>query len=151
MSRIVPEIDPEHVFDVAVVGAGPAGLATAVYAASAGLSVVVLDSGAIGGKAGASARIGNYLGSPTGISGQALAGRASNQALKVGPLIAIPVAVEQLLCEGTQLSRPTSTQRAIPSLRDTILQKAGAGATSTRSKSICRIKHLRKVQFRDTN
>ena len=63
-------------YDVAVVGAGPAGLATAVYAASEGLSVVVLDCRAFGGQAGASARIENYLGFPTGISGIALMARA---------------------------------------------------------------------------
>src|SRR5438105_6818729 len=64
------------IYDTAIVGCGPAGLATAVYAASEGLSVVVLDARAFGGQAGASARIENYLGFPTGISGQALAGRA---------------------------------------------------------------------------
>ena len=71
---ITPELDPNTVFDVAVVGAGPAGLATAVYGASEGLSVLVLDSRAFGGQAGASARIENYLGFPTGISGLALGG-----------------------------------------------------------------------------
>ncbi|RZK77031.1 MAG: FAD-dependent oxidoreductase, partial [Methylobacterium sp.] len=79
---LTPDLDPVRVYDVAVVGAGPAGLATAVYAASEGLSVLVLDQRAIGGQAGASSRIENYLGFPTGISGQALAGRAYNQALK---------------------------------------------------------------------
>ena len=69
---ITPELDPEKLYDVAVVGAGPAGLATAVYAASEGLSVLVLDQRAFGGQAGASARIENYLGFPTGISGLAL-------------------------------------------------------------------------------
>src|SRR6266700_867025 len=72
----------DRVYDAAIVGCGPAGLATAVYAASEGLSVVVLDSRAYGGQAGASARIENYLGFPTGISGQALAGRAFTQAQK---------------------------------------------------------------------
>ena len=95
---ITPELDPDTVFDVAVVGAGPAGLATAVYAGSEGLSVVVLDSRAIGGQAGASARIENYLGFPTGISGMALAGRAFNQALKFGVEIAIPLEVARLDC-----------------------------------------------------
>ncbi len=95
---ITPDLDPERVYDVAVVGAGPAGLATAVYAASEGLSVVVLDSRAFGGQAGASARIENYLGFPTGISGHALAARAFNQAQKFGAEIAIPVTVEALDC-----------------------------------------------------
>ncbi|HYF88649.1 FAD-dependent oxidoreductase [Azospirillum sp.] len=90
---LTPVLDPKRVYDVAVVGAGPAGLAGAVYAASEGLSVLVLDGRAIGGQAGASARIENYLGFPTGISGQALAGRAFNQAQKFGAEIAIPVQV----------------------------------------------------------
>lgn len=90
------QIDPETVQDVAIVGAGPAGLAAAVYAASEGLSVVVLDCRSMGGQAGASARIENYLGFPTGISGQALAGRAFNQALKFGAQMAIPCEVEGL-------------------------------------------------------
>jgi thioredoxin reductase (NADPH) len=83
---------------MAVVGAGPAGLAAAVYAGSEGLSVLVLDQRAFGGQAGASARIENYLGFPTGISGMALAGRAFNQALKFGVEIAIPVHVARLDC-----------------------------------------------------
>lgn len=91
-------IDTDNLFDVAIVGAGPAGLAAAVYASSEGLSVVVLDAKAFGGQAGASARIENYLGFPTGISGQALAGRAFTQAQKFGAQIAIPVTVEQLDC-----------------------------------------------------
>jgi thioredoxin reductase (NADPH) len=95
---ITPELDPETVYDVAVVGAGPAGLAAAVYAASEGLSVLVLDSRAFGGQAGASARIENYLGFPTGISGMGLAGRAFNQALKFGAEIAIPLEVARLDC-----------------------------------------------------
>jgi thioredoxin reductase (NADPH) len=89
----------EKIYDIAVVGCGPAGLATAVYAASEGLSVAVLDSRAYGGQAGASARIENYLGFPTGISGQALAGRAFNQAQKFGADIMIPVSANSLDCE----------------------------------------------------
>ena len=99
---ITPDLDPQSVYDVAVVGAGPAGLATAVYAASEGLSVLVLDQRAFGGQAGASARIENYLGFPTGISGQALAGRAFNQALKFGAEIAIPLEVARLDCGGPE-------------------------------------------------
>ena len=83
-------IDRNHVYDVAVVGAGPAGLATAVYAGSEGLSVLMLDSPGFGGQAGASARIENYLGFPTGISGLALMARAYNQAQKFGVEAAIP-------------------------------------------------------------
>jgi thioredoxin reductase (NADPH) len=73
-----------------VVGAGPAGLATAVYAGSEGLSVLMLDCRSFGGQAGASARIENYLGFPTGITGMALMARAYNQAVKFGVEIAIP-------------------------------------------------------------
>jgi thioredoxin reductase (NADPH) len=85
-------------YDVAIVGSGPAGLSTAVYAASEGLSVAVLDARAFGGQAGASARIENYLGFPTGISGQALAGRAFTQAQKFGADMMIPMRVASLDC-----------------------------------------------------
>lgn len=101
---ITPELDTEKLYDVAVVGAGPAGLATAVYAASEGLSVLVLDSRAFGGQAGASARIENYFGFPTGINGMKLTARAFNQALKFGAEVAIPIEVEKLDCGG-QISR----------------------------------------------
>jgi thioredoxin reductase (NADPH) len=86
------------VYDVAVVGSGPAGLSTAVYAASEGLAVAVCDARAFGGQAGASARIENYLGFPTGISGLALTARAFNQAQKFGADIMIPVTVKSLDC-----------------------------------------------------
>jgi thioredoxin reductase (NADPH) len=89
----------DFVYDVAVVGAGPAGLSTAVYATSEGLSVVVLDQRAFGGQAGASARIENYFGFPTGISGQALTARAFIQAQKFGAEMMIPTAVKTLDCE----------------------------------------------------
>ena len=87
---LVNPLDPDKVYDLAVVGAGPAGLAASVYAASEGLSVLVLDCRSFGGQAGASARIENYLGFPTGISGIALMARAHNQARKFGAEIAIP-------------------------------------------------------------
>jgi thioredoxin reductase (NADPH) len=93
---LVGPIDPDRVYDVAVVGAGPAGLAAAVYAASEGLSTIVLDSRAFGGQAGASARIENYLGFPTGITGIALMARAYNQAQKFGAEMAIPDKVSGL-------------------------------------------------------
>ena len=82
-------IDPDHVHDLVVVGAGPAGLAAAVYAASEGLATVVVEGVAPGGQAGTSSKIENYLGFPTGISGQALAGRAQVQAQKFGARLAI--------------------------------------------------------------
>jgi len=97
---MVGPIDPDHVFDVAIVGAGPAGLAAAVYAASEGLSVLTLDRRAFGGQAGASARIENYLGFPTGITGMALMARAYNQALKFGVEMAIPDQVSALTTAG---------------------------------------------------
>jgi thioredoxin reductase (NADPH) len=93
---LVGPLDAAKVYDVAIVGAGPAGLATAVYAASEGLSVMVLDCRSFGGQAGASARIENYLGFPTGISGMALMARAYNQAQKFGAEMAIPAQVTNL-------------------------------------------------------
>jgi thioredoxin reductase (NADPH) len=102
---ITPEIDTNVLHDVIVVGAGPAGLATAVYAASEGLSVLVLDHRSFGGQAGASARIENYLGFPTGISGLALAGRAFSQAQKFGAEVAIPLEVAHLDCGGPARGR----------------------------------------------
>jgi thioredoxin reductase (NADPH) len=95
---ITPTLRSEELYDVAVIGAGPAGLATAVYAASEGLSVLVLDGEVLGGQAGASARIENYLGFPTGISGVALTARALNQAQKFGAQVAIPLRATQLRC-----------------------------------------------------
>jgi thioredoxin reductase (NADPH) len=93
---MVPIDERNRIYDVAVVGAGPAGLSTAVYAASEGLSVIVFDARAFGGQAGASARIENYLGFPTGISGQALTGRAYVQAQKFGATMVIPTEVVRL-------------------------------------------------------
>jgi thioredoxin reductase (NADPH) len=98
---MVDTVDHDELFDVAVVGAGPAGLSTAVYAASEGLRVVVLDCRAYGGQAGASARIENYLGFPTGISGGALAGRAFVQAQKFGAELLIPAEAQKLDCART--------------------------------------------------
>ncbi|MFC0633765.1 FAD-dependent oxidoreductase [Brevundimonas balnearis] len=93
------EIDPEHVHDVAVVGGGPGGLAAAVYAASEGLDTIVLETFAPGGQAGTSSKIENYLGFPTGISGQALAGRALTQAQKFGARVAVSRSVKRLHCD----------------------------------------------------
>ena len=90
-------------YDVAIVGAGPAGLATAVYGASEGLSVVVLEAVAFGGQAGASARIENYLGFPTGVSGQALMGRAFTQAQKFGAEFSLSTEVRRVDCTSEQL------------------------------------------------
>ena len=93
---LLTALDPDKSYDVAIIGAGPAGLAAAVYSASEGLSVIALDCRAFGGQAGASARIENYLGFPTGISGIALMARAYNQAQKFGTEVAIPEEVVQL-------------------------------------------------------
>lgn len=92
-------IDPGQVRDVIVIGAGPAGLAAAVYAASEGLSVLVLESNAPGGQAGSSSKIENYLGFPTGISGQDLAARAYTQAQKFGMQMIIAQSAKKLLCD----------------------------------------------------
>jgi thioredoxin reductase (NADPH) len=104
---------PERCFDVLVVGAGPAGLAASVYAASEGLRTLTVDAVSLGGQAATSSRIENYLGFPTGISGQDLATRASIQAQKFGAVITSPCAVSSLadvaghvvatLSDGTQV------------------------------------------------
>jgi len=95
---LVGPIDSKKLYDVVVIGAGPAGLATSVYAASEGLSVLTVDCRSFGGQAGASARIENYLGFPTGISGMALMGRAFSQAQKFGVEVAIPDEAVSLEC-----------------------------------------------------
>jgi thioredoxin reductase (NADPH) len=95
-------IDLARMRDVVVVGAGPSGLAAAVYAASEGLDVLVLETNAPGGQAGSSSRIENYLGFPTGISGQELAARAYNQGQKFGAQFAIAKGATRLVCEGGQ-------------------------------------------------
>ncbi|WP_294122953.1 FAD-dependent oxidoreductase [Sphingomonas sp.] len=95
---LVGPIDADKLYDVVIIGAGPAGLATSVYAASEGLSVLTIDCRSFGGQAGASARIENYLGFPTGISGMALMGRAYGQAQKFGVELAIPDEATRLEC-----------------------------------------------------
>lgn len=92
-------IDQSQIRDVVIVGAGPAGLAAAVYAASEGLDVLVLETNSPGGQAGSSSKIENYLGFPTGISGQALAGRAYTQARKFGAQVIIATGAKRLLCD----------------------------------------------------
>jgi thioredoxin reductase (NADPH) len=89
-------------FDLVVVGAGPAGLAAAVYAASEGLKVAVLDAKAPGGQAGTSSKIENYFGFPTGISGQALAGRGLSQCRKFGAEVGVPIEALTIECADAQ-------------------------------------------------
>jgi thioredoxin reductase (NADPH) len=93
-------VDQTRVNDLVVVGAGPAGLAAAVYGASEGLSVLVLESNVPGGQAGSSSRIENYLGFPTGISGLDLTGRAYAQALKFGARVMVAKGATRLACDG---------------------------------------------------
>lgn len=99
---ISPDGIDGRLFDVVVVGAGPAGLAAAVYAASEGLTVAVLDAKAPGGQAGASSKIENYFGFPTGVSGQALAGRGLSQARKFGAEVAVPFKVGAVNCDSPE-------------------------------------------------
>ena len=92
-------VDAAQVHDVIVVGAGPSGLAAAVYAASEGLDVLVIETAAPGGQAGSSSKIENYLGFPTGVSGQELANRATTQALKFGAKMMVAHSVARLDCD----------------------------------------------------
>src|SRR5260221_796010 len=119
---LLDETTVRQVYDVAIVGAGPGGLSTAVYAASEGLSVLVVDARAFGGQAGASARIENYLGFPTGISGQALAGRAYTQAQKFGARMLIPAEAVRLDCGRPEERDPLALELA--------------GARSVRSRTV---------------
>ena len=109
LARCIGMLDVEpagKVYDVVIAGAGPAGLAAAVYGASEGLSVLVIDARAFGGQAGASARIENYFGFPTGISGQALTGRGYTQAQKFGARMLIPVETRRLDCRPAEPGAP---------------------------------------------
>jgi thioredoxin reductase (NADPH) len=92
-------VDQTHLRDVIIVGAGPSGLGAAVYAASEGLDVLMVESSSPGGQAGASSRIENYLGFPTGISGGELAARAYTQSQKFGAQVVIAKAAKRLTCD----------------------------------------------------
>jgi len=109
-----PEIDESHMRDVVVIGAGPSGLAAAVYAASEGLDVLVLETNAPGGQAGSSSKIENYLGFPTGISGQDLAGRAYTQAQKFGAEMIIARSAIKLACTKRPYAIEIEGGRQIP-------------------------------------
>jgi thioredoxin reductase (NADPH) len=107
-------IDRTHVRDLIVVGAGPSGLAAAVYGASEGLDVLVLEAGAPGGQAGTSSRIENYLGFPTGISGGELTGRAYSQAQKFGAQILIAKGATELTCERRPYTISIDVESRVP-------------------------------------
>jgi thioredoxin reductase (NADPH) len=107
-------IDQTHVRDLVIVGAGPAGLAAAVYGASEGLDVLVMESSSPGGQAGSSSRIENYLGFPTGISGQELAGRAYAQAQKFGAEILIARGAASLTCDRKPYNIETEAGQRVP-------------------------------------
>jgi thioredoxin reductase (NADPH) len=102
-------LDPAKVRDLVVVGAGPAGLAAAVYGASEGLDVLVLESGAPGGQAGASSRIENYLGFPMGVSGQELTSRAHTQAQKFGANVQVAAGASRLVCADRKYAVETAS------------------------------------------
>jgi thioredoxin reductase (NADPH) len=130
---ITPTLRADDLYDVAVIGSGPAGLATAVYAASEGLSVLVIDGEVLGGQAGASARIENYLGFPTGISGRALTGRALNQAQKFGAQVAIPLVATRLRC-GNGTAKDNSMVELTLSDQGTVRARAVVVASGARYK-----------------
>src|SRR4051812_14624134 len=117
-------LEPGHVRDLIVVGAGPAGLAAAVYGASEGLDVLVLEANAPGGQAGTSSRIENYLGFPTGISGQELASKALLQAQKFGAQLVVAQSALSLACNRTPYQIRTRETETIPAR--TIVLASGA-------------------------
>src|SRR5690349_306228 len=108
------KVDGEHVRDLVIVGAGPAGLAAAVYGGSEGLDVLVIETQAPGGQAGSSSKIENYLGFPTGISGQELAARATNQAQKFGAKMTIARSVQRLDCSRRPYHLVLDTGESVP-------------------------------------
>src|SRR5262249_11827588 len=107
-------IDQSRVRDLVIVGAGPSGLAAAVYGASEGLDVLVLESSFPGGQAGSSSKIENYLGFPTGISGQALAARAYTQAQKFGAEVTIASGASRLVCAKPHYAVETGDGHRVP-------------------------------------
>ncbi|ALL70331.1 Thioredoxin reductase (plasmid) [Paraburkholderia caribensis MBA4] len=120
----IRQFEPDNVYDVVIVGAGPAGLASAVYAASEGLSVAVFDSQGPGGQASASARIENYLGFPNGVTGQSLTSCAFVQAQKFGVHISVPTRVKALRCDRTMLE--IDVDNGCPVKSHTVIISSGA-------------------------
>ena len=129
-------IDRTHVRDLVVIGGGPAGLAAAVYGASEGLDVLVLESQSPGGQAGSSSRIENYLGFPMGISGQELAARAYTQAQKFGAQVLIAGSATELLCSRKPYAIKTDTGSVV-SARSIIIA-SGAQVPGSRRLKTCR-------------
>ena len=129
-------IDQTHVRDLIVVGAGPAGLAAAVYGASEGLDVLVLESDSPGGQAGTSSKIENYLGFPTGISGQELAGRAYTQAQKFGAQVLIAKSAKGLACDRRPYALPID--KGAPVAARTIVIATGAQYRRLRLENLSR-------------
>jgi len=109
------DVDCEKIYDVVIVGAGPAGLSSAVYAASEGLHTLVIDSFAPGGQAGSSSKIENYMGFPAGISGQALAARAQIQSQKFGARISVPRSAVKLDCDSLPIKLVLENQSVVKS------------------------------------
>ncbi len=107
-------IDQTHIRDLIIVGAGPSGLAAAVYGASEGLDVLIVESTAPGGQAGASSRIENYLGFPTGIAGIDLAARATSQAAKFGAQMMIGAGARRLACDRTPYALQVGDGQRLP-------------------------------------
>ncbi len=107
-------IDQTHVRDLVIVGAGPAGLAAAVYGASEGLDVLVVEANSPGGQAGTSSKIENYLGFPTGISGQDLAARAYDQAQKFGAQVLVARSAQKLWCDRTPYAIEVADGSRVP-------------------------------------
>ena len=117
-------IDQAHVRDLIIIGAGPAGLAAAVYAASEGLDVLVIESSGPGGQAGSSSKIENYLGFPTGISGHELAGRAYTQAQKFGAQLLIAKDAKGLTCDRRPYKVLIGDEESVPAR--TVIIASGA-------------------------
>ena len=126
------EIDRTRVCDLVIVGAGPAGLAAAVYGASEGLDVLVLESNVPGGQAGSSSRIENYLGFPTGISGLDLTGRAYAQALKFGARVMVAKGATRLSCDGQRYTVDIGDGAPHPGARGDHRHRSGVPQASAR-------------------
>jgi thioredoxin reductase (NADPH) len=133
-------IEPTEVHEVVIVGAGPAGLAAAVYAASEGLDVLVIETKAPGGQAGSSSKIENYLGFPMGVSGQELTNRATAQAQKFGAKMMIASSVARLNCDQRPYEVRLDDGRTIPT--KTIIIASGAQYNKPRIKNLANFEGL---------